>query len=797
MFPVRLTVLFAFTCVSACFLAQSAARGQDDDKEKDKQAALTRKKTLELLDKANEEYRVFFKKPEKTIEYWSAIKFEMELGKFDLAALHLKRMLGNDPDIKTDPADEIDKDLVKLEQAEGMTSFLRLRLVRPMDWSDHAPFRTEALANVEAVIDRVTRAVEKHLSNPERIKKYIARLDAPTPEERAYAYVQVARSRERAVPYLVEELRKSYGKPLYGRVRETMLRMGPETVPVYLETFKAANEKDYRDIELRLTMLEIVRQRDDKRVIPYLWHMSAAKQYPQGVRDRAKEVLASLLRIPIDDLPPAKETLTYMAERYYQHKVEFKEDKDVLLWDWNGEALALAPTGLSHSRAEEFFGMRYAREALDLDPSYQPAQVVFLSLMLERHYRPKVDQILTEPLPPKMHEFLTKLDADLLIRVMERAMEDRQLPVILPLVQALGERSEFRAARLNSGGQPRGIVQALYYPDRRVQFAAMKAMLKMPESTRPAVAAERIVDLSRRFLASEMKSRALVVHTPIGGEDAMRKNVVGLGFDAVLASKVQDAVSKGTMSADYDLIILHRGMADADFPHIYGQLRQHFDLGGLPMVVVVEKSREKSMKKFVAANPNVMVITEDKFKADDEFKSLVETHVKKVQVARLTPAERELFSKTAMNTLWRMGRAEILGYDITPARDVIVAQLKSKDNALEALEILGRLPGRDIQNRLAVIVGNGAGDQKLRVPASMELNRHLQKNGVLIDKKQQESLRLAHKDAADGSVLRTQLNVTVSMFTRLTGAKTGSDLIKFRPDVPAQPKKDEKEKKDD
>ncbi|MSQ92945.1 MAG: hypothetical protein EXR98_00140 [Gemmataceae bacterium] len=791
---------FAFVSIVIAFRAQAPARGQDD--EKDKQAILTKKKTIELLDKANEEYRVFFKRPEKTIEYWSAIKFEMELGKFDLAALHLKRMLGNDPAIKTDAADEIDKDLVKFEQAEGMSAFLRLRLVKPIDWSDHPPFRTEALANVEGLIDRVTKAVEKHLSDPDRIKKYIARLDAPTPEERGYAYVQIARSRERAVPYLIEELRKSFGKPLHGRVRETLLRMGPETVSVYLEVFKAVNEKDYRDIELRLTLLEIFRQRDDKRVIPYLWHMSAAKQYPAGVRDRAKEVLASLLRLPIDELPPSKETLTYEAERYYQHNVKFKEDKDVLVWEWNGEALALAPTGLSPSRAEEFFGMRYAREALDLDPAYQPAQVVFLSLMLDRHYRPKVDQILTEAISPRMHQLLTSLDADLALRVLERGMEDRQLPVILPLIMALGERAEFRAARLNPSGQPRGIVKALYYPDRRVQFAAMKAMLRMPPTTRPAVEAERIVELSRRFLASEATSKSLVVHAPLGDEQAIRKTVGALGFEPVLASKVQEAVKKGTASADFDLIILHKGMANADFPHVYGQLRQHFDLGGLPMIVVVDKAREKVVKQMIASNPNAIVITEDKFKADDEFKSLAATHVKNVQLAKLTPDERMLFAKTALDTFWSISQGDLQGYDIAPAFDVILEQLKSNEkNATTAIKILGRLPGSSrlsvntIQNKLAGIAGDPARDIKLREPALQELNRHMQKNGVTVGKKLQDDLRQAHQIAAPGQPFHNQLVIAIGMFSRTTAAKTGADLIKFRPDDPPAPK--EKEKKVD
>src|ERR1019366_7151227 len=133
-------------------------------------------------DRAKEDYRVYFKRPETPYEFWSAIKFEMDLGKFDLAALHLKLLLE-----KALPED-VDKDLVKIEAAEGMSAFLRLRQVRK--WYDRTANETEAdraareqfekdaVCNVEGLIERVTKAVEKHLSDPDRIKKFIAQLGA-------------------------------------------------------------------------------------------------------------------------------------------------------------------------------------------------------------------------------------------------------------------------------------------------------------------------------------------------------------------------------------------------------------------------------------------------------------------------------------------------------------------------------------------------------------------------------------------------------------------------------------------
>src|SRR5947208_16974754 len=101
--------------------ASPAVRAQDEEeKKKDEEKAAMKA----LLQKADEEYRTFFRRPEKTPEFWAAMKFEIGLGKFDVAALHLKQLLAKEP------AEETDKDLVRIEEVEGMAPFLRLQSIR-------------------------------------------------------------------------------------------------------------------------------------------------------------------------------------------------------------------------------------------------------------------------------------------------------------------------------------------------------------------------------------------------------------------------------------------------------------------------------------------------------------------------------------------------------------------------------------------------------------------------------------------------------------------------------------------
>jgi CheY-like chemotaxis protein len=294
-------------------------------------------------------------------------------------------------------------------------------------------------------------------------------------------------------------------------------------------------------------------------------------------------------------------------------------------------------------------------------------------------------------------------------------------------------------------------------------------------------AADRVVDIARRFLASDTAPKALIVRAPAGQEEPARKTLKELGYESVTASSGADAVNKARRSADFDLIVMHRGATESDFP----TMRREYDLGGLPTIVIADKAREKAMKKQLAHDANVVVITEEQFQVN-ELKAAVDDAHKQSHTVRLTPDERKRFQQVALAFLWSMSRGDIKGYSVLPAIDTVRDQLASPENAIFALDILGRAPGKEIQYALAGVVTDPA-RAAIHVHAALELNRHIKTNGIALDKKQIEALKAAHAQAADGTPLKMELNVTMSLLTRPAVARTGADLLRFRPDPPAPP----------
>ena len=307
---------------------------------------------------ADDEYRQFFKKPQTVLEFWSAMQFELEVGRTDLAAAHLRGLMALKPSAT---------DLFKLGDTVGMAPILRLRNIRPwvpvprydekglldeiarLDkehaeperiakaradvkrkkaYEDAVQLNRQANQDVEDLINQTSAAVRKVLNDPQRIKRYVANLTA-SPEEKAYALKELYRSGGAVAPYLLDAW-KAAGPAERPTILEAMRRLGPDILP----GLAAALDSD--DTGLKLDLIHLFRQRGAFEMAPHLWFLTASPAQPESVRRAALAVLSAFLDTPASKLPPAKVALTREADRYYRHAVTFTDPRAVTVWQWDG-----------------------------------------------------------------------------------------------------------------------------------------------------------------------------------------------------------------------------------------------------------------------------------------------------------------------------------------------------------------------------------------------------------------------------------------------------------------------------
>jgi hypothetical protein len=662
-------------------LALSGALAQPD---KDKRPP--GKKGKEKVEEP-EDFRRFLKKPTTPLEYWNALQFERDVGRYDLAARYLRGLVGL---LDKRPADD---DLVRIVDKDGLTAVLSLRNVRR--WSRDEKENKQALDDVETFIKAVTDAVRKRRSDPERIRENIKTLTA-TPEERAYATRELYKSGPYVVPYFLDALRDAEPRERLVLL-QALGRMGPQTVDPLLAAL------DSRDTQLKLDILDILRRnhaRDAERIVPHLWFLSASKTQPESVRKRATRALADFLDLPPSRLPPAKEKLTREAERYYRHRVDFANPSAVTVWRWDGRNV-VEGWGKSRtvpaSEAEEYYGLRFARQALALDPTYRPAQVLALSLAVDK----AVGRAgLAKPLSstdPDVYDLLARSDADLLVDVLERALEERRTGVALATVQALGARAEVRAKRPLRKGEP-ALVRALDYPDRRVQFAAAEALLRIPgppaRKTGP-----RIVEIFARALAARTNStgearKVIVAIRDDEWRSRVRASVEKAGADPVPVATGRDLMRRLRAASDVDAILLESALPDPTLPYLLGQLRADVDSARLPVLLAaVPESRASrdARARYGKALQRLELIREKTRPYDDAVRELEAEKAAKVKALE---ASKTIDPETRTESLRRLdaryaelkadvGRsypdAVVLGRDVPRLEKDIQAALQTYD----------------------------------------------------------------------------------------------------------------------
>ncbi len=804
----RLLHLCLFLLLMTAFLTRSAAQ----DKEKPKQAdAPPPARPIGEED----DYRRFFKRPTTTDEYWNALQFEIDVGKYDLAAVHLRNLLNYKPS---------DADLVKLVDEIGIGAFLRLRNIRR--WSDDPKVNQEALANVEQLITRVTDAVTKVRRDPTRIQGYIKNLTA-SPEENAYALRELAKSGAFVVPYLIDALRQASPEE---RVRylDALERLGTDTIAPMVAAL------DSNDSNLQVDLIRIFRKRFSantvrlirREVVPNLWFVASSPSVSDEVRRHATAALSFFLETPADKLLPARVELTRLAEAYYLHRIPFANPNAVTVWRWDGQHVVEgwpgAPT-ISADKAEEYYGVRFASQALLLDPAYVPAQVVLLSLILDKNQsRAGLDRTL-ERAAPRVHDLLGTVQSALVNSVLERALEEHRVSVILGAVRDLGERKEIRALRPLGQIQP-PLVRALYYPDRRVQMAAAEALLQIPDSA-ASLATTRVVEVLRRAVAAEPEARqrpkVLIGYFNEDLRNRIATLVATAGYDAVTVGTGREMMQRLGHSSDIALLLFEEELPNPGLAQLLGQLHADRFASQLPILLTAALPRgdiagrlpvdptqrqmllgeatrhEERLRRHLAGYPNVTVIPATLALDVKALKPLIQSRLDDPANPMLSAKEMKDYAERSIENLARLARGEVPGYDVEPAGPTVLEALRAPSKLTPrgqgfAIEIAARIRREEAQTVLANLLADSKRTTAVRIAAANALVRNIQQFSPMLSRDLVRVIAEMYADPKLDEALRNNVAIVLGSL-RPSARRSGDLLLQYQPPSPspaAPPKPD-------
>ncbi|WP_254053640.1 HEAT repeat domain-containing protein [Singulisphaera sp. GP187] len=693
----------------------------------------------------------FSKEPQTPLELWEAADYLLRTGQVQQAVPYLNKFMKSKPD---------DAVLLQIRDRYGVGSVLRL---------DNYP-ETRVLARPLSSL--LAAASLRSSTRPDRIQRFVNTL-TKSAEEQEYALERLREAGPYAVPYVVQALDRA-NLPAEERalIAYNLGRLDRSAVPPLIAVLDSADGRLAADAASALGAI------GDARAVPSLTPLAATTNLGSPARDAARRAIARLTGRSFDSQSRSPvRVLADEARKYHRHAFLFPGDS-ALIWEWDAEQKVPVPRQVSRSDAEAFFGQRLAREALKLDPSDVPAQVVLVSQALEKAVEKVGFKAVTSNDPTGAYASALAAGPNVLGQVLQTAITDGKTDLAAVAATALGQISDRDV--LTSGRRVHPLVEALSSSGRRAQFAAARALVLL-EPQRPFAGSSQVVPILARFVANQPAPRAVVIDGNLDRGNLLASHLKALGYDPQVARTGADGFRAASDGADVELILIdtHQVGGPWRLVDILANLRADARTAGIPIYVVGPLGNQAALDATFKNYPGV------KFLVTPTTPAILERQLGG-RPSEFSDQERAAYSTEAAALLAAVASRPGSPFeaDLRQAEGALSLALNTPTTNLAAATAMGDVPDAGAQRGLAEVVLDVSKTTALRLAAARQLARSLQRFGPLVSADQEVKL-LAALDQEREPALRIALASLIGAL-RPKPAQAGSRLQRLNP-LPAAP----------
>jgi hypothetical protein len=710
----------------------------------------------------------FAKPPETPLELWDAVDYLVRTGQADKAVPYLDAFLKANPD---------DATLLQIRDRYGVGSVLNLE--------EHPETRSRA----PALIERFNDAARRRAKDPERLRQFVSALTGSA-EERQYGIEQLRRAGPDAVPYVIEALGKPGLAPAdHARLVASLAQLEGPALPAIVAMLDAPNE------ELAADAAEALGRTRDPRAIPFLTYPAARE--PQGVvSEPARRAIARLSgRSWASQARSPRRVLLDEAKRYLTHEVPF-DDEPVEIWMWSDGNVA--PTRVSKLQAEGYLGLKFARQAVELDPADREGQAVLVALALQKAVEASGAENFPQQDPTGAYPMALASGPAVLGDALRLALEHNLPEAGAAAATVLGRVAD-RDALYIAPSPPHPLVAALGSSDRRTRFAAARALAAL-EPRRPFPGSSRVVPTLSQFLRARETPRAVVIDGDVNRANMVSSTLRGLGYDARVAPSGPKGFQLAAESADVEVVFLEPSILQGAWGprDLLANLRADSRTAGIPVFLHGPLAYRDRIEAIVGDDPRAtFVVTPTDATA---FKPTFDRELERLGARPLSPAERTAYAQQA--TAIVAGLAMIPGSpyegDLPSVESALVAAVANPQAVpitSAANAALAEVPGAGAQRGLADALLDPSRPESLRLQSAGALTRSLQRFGPLLTDGQERKLLAELDDTANSPALRTELAAVIGALrpgagvvgARLEAASPTSVLPSPKPEAAPQP----------
>ncbi|MCD6303537.1 MAG: HEAT repeat domain-containing protein, partial [Planctomycetes bacterium] len=419
------------------------------------------------------------------------------------------------------------------------------------------------------------------------------------------------------------------------------------------------------------------------------------------------------------------------------------------IWYWDKSLGGLTYKSVPRQIFCDLYAMRMARLALKHDAGFYPAVSLWLAAALKREV--DLPKGATDPTrgasEPPAKFYILAAGAKYQQAMLSRALRDRDWPVAVGAIEALGQTAgaESLVRPVAGGAQP--LVEALSSSNRLVRYwAALSLARALPR--KKFTGDELVMPVLAEALRQSGTKTALVVAADQEKLNALKDVLRGLGYEVIGTADAAKGLDQARAKGGADVAVL---ASDPDPMTGAKLIRQDPLLASMPIVVAGQTERFQALAK-ADSRVRLVAVTAGGKEVSDAVTEVVRASAGKP----LTPDEATQWAVRAAEAIRKLGLTRSGVFDVTRARQSLVKALADPRNEVKvaAAEALATIPGPRAQRAIAGLALDGSADEKVRLAAFAALGESVRMYGNSLSDDQAQSI-VQIVDAASAGRIRS------------------------------------------
>ncbi|HVZ94169.1 MAG TPA: hypothetical protein VG797_06635 [Phycisphaerales bacterium] len=578
-------------------------------------------------------------------------------------------------------------------------------MIERFERATHQAMLVPELADVAARLDRLYEDGKLSRSrDPDEIDRNIAML-VTTNRGRLLGTDRLKAAGGYAVPNLLNVLQKHPGPELEAEAQRVLVALGSHAVMPLCAALTGLDES------VQEAVARVLGQ------IPYRW--SLPYLYEAHARASANQTKAAI-RLAIEKLDGAFQPSSSVAGMYRELADDYSREPASLtmfpgepfqiLWRFKPET-GLQPIAIRSEVYHQARTMELTEHALRLDPNDSPSVALWIAANLSREINQPADYanpVYGTDRRDAMY-YAVAAGPESIQQVLGRAIASRDTRLVRRAIEALSLTAGGSGVLRGTDGR-NALVEALGYPDRRVQYEAALVLGKAnPRESFDG--ADRVVPILSAAIRDADRRYAVVVSTRLETQQELRAALEKSGY-VVLPPGVSlaDTASAVSEVSGIDLIVM--GLNAASTVETVTEVRRSPRLAAVPVLALLSPGGIAQHGGDLAGDRLTMVVREGV--NAEQIAEASSQLVEKTSGPAVSSGEGQGYASFALNTLLEIAVSGGV-YDIRDATVPLIESLRDAPmmKRLQITAVLAYIGDRRAQQAIVDSAMNATGDERL------------------------------------------------------------------------------------